>query len=120
MMGRAAYARGGGPLKDLPGNVPVDKKDGPLANVAHRGDFGLTGGYAGGGRTTPSGGVKASYRHKAESHGHTMPGGGFPIEDAKDLSNAKHDVGRASDPAAARRWINKRAGQLGEPKLGED
>lgn len=76
-------------------------------------------GQAHGGRTTPSGGVKASYRHAAEKHGHTMAGGSFPIEDAHDLSNAKHDVGRAKNPAAARAWINKRAKELGEPGLGE-
>ena len=99
--------------------MPGNRKDGPLANLAHRGDFGLTGGYAGGGRTTPSGGVKASYRHKAESEHHTMPGGSFPIQDAEDLRKAKHDVGRAKNPTAARRWINTRARQLGEPKLGE-
>jgi hypothetical protein len=49
-----------------------------------------------------------------------MPGGSFPIEDAEDLRKAKHDVGRASNPATARRWINKRAAELGEPKLGEE
>jgi len=67
---------------------------------------------------TPSGAVKASARHEAEKKGHTMPGGGFPIEDKKDLANAKHDVGRAKNPAAARRWINKRAKELGAPPIG--
>jgi hypothetical protein len=67
---------------------------------------------------TPSGGVKASARHKAEREGHTMKGGSFPIRNASDLANAKHDVGRAKDPAAARRWINRRARELGEPPLG--
>ena len=68
---------------------------------------------------TPSGGVSAGARHKAEAEGDTMPGGKFPIRNKSDLANAKHDVGRASDPAAARAWINKRAGELGAPKLGE-
>jgi hypothetical protein len=67
---------------------------------------------------TPSGAVKASARKEAEKKGDTMPGGGFPIEDKKDLANAKHDVGRAKNPAAARRWINKRAKALGEPPIG--
>lgn len=69
---------------------------------------------------TPSGGVKAGARHKAEAKGHTMPGGSgsFPINSSRDLANAKHDVGRAKDPEAARRWINKRARELGEPGLG--
>jgi hypothetical protein len=48
-----------------------------------------------------------------------MPGGKFPIRNASDLANAKHDVGRASNPAAARAWINKRARELGKPALGE-
>ena len=68
---------------------------------------------------TKSGSVKASSRRASEKRGHTMKGGSFPIENAADLARAKHDVGRAKNPAAARAWINKRAGQLGEPKLGE-
>jgi hypothetical protein len=68
---------------------------------------------------TPSGGVSASGRHKAEEAGETMAGGAFPIRNSRDLANAKHDVGRAKNPTAARRWINKRAKDLGEPGLGE-
>lgn len=68
---------------------------------------------------TPSGSVSAAGRREAQKHGDTMPGGKFPIRNAADLRNAKHDVGRASNPAAARRWINKRAKELGEPGLGE-
>lgn len=49
-----------------------------------------------------------------------MPGGAFPIENAGGLARAKHDVGRAKNPAAARRWINRRAREMGEPGLGED
>ncbi len=67
---------------------------------------------------TPSGSVKASARHKAEDRGETMKGGSFPIRNAADLANAKHDVGRAKNPSAARHWINKRAKELGEPPLG--
>lgn len=48
-----------------------------------------------------------------------MLGGAFPINNAGDLSNAKHDIGRAKNPAAARRWINKRARELGQPGVGE-
>lgn len=67
---------------------------------------------------TPSGGVKASARHKAEARGETMKDGSFPIRNAADLKNAKHDVGRAKNPEAARKWIKKRAHELGEPPLG--
>lgn len=49
-----------------------------------------------------------------------MPGGRFPIRNAHDLSNAKHDFGRANDKPAVRRWIDKRARELGEPPLGGD
>ena len=68
---------------------------------------------------TPSGSVSAEGRLKAQKQGETMKGGSFPIRNASDLSNAKHDVGRAKNPAAARRWIDKRAKELGEPGLGK-
>lgn len=68
---------------------------------------------------TPSGGVTAESRKASEKAGHTMKGGSFPINSAADLARAKHDVGRAKDPAAARSWINKRAKELGEPALGD-
>ena len=75
-----------------------------------------------GGKDVPErakgGGVSAAERRNAEGKGETMPGGKFPIRNASDLANAKHDVGRASDPSAARRWINRRAKELGEPPLG--
>lgn len=41
--------------------------------------------------------------------GHALPDGSFPITDAEDLRNAIADVGRAKDPAAAKRFIVKRA-----------
>ena len=67
---------------------------------------------------TPSGGVSAHARRKAESQGEAMPGGRFPIRNASDLSNAKHDYGRAKDKPAVRAWIDKRAKALGEAPLG--
>ena len=102
-----------GPIEDVAGTHYSGKRAENNATLPEERE-----GHAGGGRTTPSGGVKASYRHKAEAKGHTMKGGSFPIEDAHDLANAKHDVGRAKNPEAARRWINKRAHELGEPPLG--
>jgi len=68
---------------------------------------------------TKSGSVSQAGRDAAEAKGQTMPGGSFPIRNTSDLSNAKHLVGRAKNPEAARRWINKRARELGEPGLGE-
>lgn len=62
--------------------------------------------------------MKASARRAAKKAGHTMANGSFPINNAQDLRNAKHDVGRAKNPAAARAFINKRARALGEPPIG--
>ena len=51
-------------------------------------------------------------RHLAGT-GAALPDGSFPIENAKDLENAIHDVGRASDPGRARAHIEARAHALG-------
>lgn len=67
---------------------------------------------------TASGGVSAAGRRAAQKKGDTMPGGSFPIRNKSDLANAKHDVGRAKNPSAARAWINRRAKQLGAKPLG--
>jgi hypothetical protein len=67
----------------------------------------------------PGGGVTAASREASKKAGHTMKDGSFPINNAADLARAKHDVGRAHDPAAARAWIDKRAKELGEPAIGD-
>lgn len=72
----------------------------------------------GGAFRTPSGSVSAQARRTAESHGEAMPGGRFPIRNASDLSNAKHAFGRVNDKPEVRRWINKRAKELGKPSMG--
>lgn len=51
--------------------------------------------------------------------GGVLTGNSFPINNAGDLAHAKHDIGRAKNPAAARRWVNKRAHELGEPGVGQ-
>lgn len=48
-----------------------------------------------------------------------LPDGSFPIVNQEDLANAKRAVGRAKNPGRARAWINKRAKQMGQPKIGE-
>ena len=51
-----------------------------------------------------------------------MPGTGgkFPIRNLSDLSNAKHDIGRTSEPhGKVVSWINKRAKELGGKKVGQ-
>lgn len=45
--------------------------------------------------------------------GAAMPGGGYPIENKGDLSNAIRAIGRAKNPAATRRHIKNRAAALG-------
>jgi hypothetical protein len=67
---------------------------------------------------TKGGSVSAAGRQAAQRKGQTMPGGGFPIRNKADLENAKQSLGRAKKPAAAKRWINKRAKDLGEPPVG--
>ena len=56
-------------------------------------------------------------REKAAAKGQAMEGGGFPIKNGTDLRNAIRAVGRASDPAAAKAHIKKRAAALGLTKL---
>lgn len=53
-------------------------------------------------------------RKKLAKEGEAMPNGSFPIEDVEDLENAIHLWGRAKDPEAAKKWIIKRAKEMGE------
>lgn len=59
-------------------------------------------------------------RDKAEASGAAMPGGGYPIENEQDLRNAMRAIGRASDPAATKAHIRKRAAALGLTSLLSD
>ena len=52
-------------------------------------------------------------RKKLSASGAAMPGGGFPISNADDLENAIRAIGRAKDPAAAKKHIISRARSLG-------
>ena len=54
----------------------------------------------------------AEERRKAAKKGAALPGGGFPINNATDLRNAIQALGRATNPAAAKRHIIKRARAL--------
>lgn len=51
-------------------------------------------------------------RSALAKRGVAMGDGSFPIRNATDLENAIRDVGRANDPAAAKRHIIKRARAL--------
>lgn len=52
-------------------------------------------------------------RDSAASSGAAMPDGSFPIHNGSDLSNAIHLAGQASNPAAAKSHIKRRASALG-------
>ncbi len=52
-------------------------------------------------------------RDKAAKSGAAMPGGGYPIENKKDLSNAIQAFGRAKNPSAVKAHIKSRAKALG-------
>jgi hypothetical protein len=56
-------------------------------------------------------------RRRMAENGEAMPDGSFPIADEEDLRNAIQAIGRASDPAAARAHIKKRARALGMEAL---
>jgi ATP-dependent Clp endopeptidase proteolytic subunit ClpP len=63
----------------------------------------------------------AEERQRLAKSGEAMPDGSFPIVTTEDLDNAIRAIGRASDPAAAKRHIIKRARALGaESHLPED
>lgn len=51
-------------------------------------------------------------RDELASEGKALPDGSYPIENEQDLRNAIQAIGRAKDPAAARRHIIKRARAL--------
>lgn len=56
-------------------------------------------------------------RQQAADSGAAMPGGGYPIENEKDLRNAIQAIGRAKDPEATRKHIKQRAKALGRTDL---
>lgn len=53
-------------------------------------------------------------RKSMADKGLALPDGSFPIENEKDLENAIHLAGNASDPAKAKAHIKKRAKELGK------
>jgi hypothetical protein len=55
----------------------------------------------------------AAERRELAKRGLAMPDGSFPIRDAGDLANAIKLAGNASNPAAARAFVMKRARALG-------
>lgn len=56
-------------------------------------------------------------RERLAEKGHALPDGSYPIVTREDLENAIQAIGRAKDPAAAKRHIKKRARALGLEEL---
>lgn len=54
-------------------------------------------------------------RNKLAAQQEAMPGGRYPIRNAKDLENAFKDWVRTGRPTDVAAWIHKRAKQLGLP-----
>lgn len=52
--------------------------------------------------------------------GQARPDGSFPIRNRADLARAILALGRAKNPAAAKRWIIRRARELGAVDLLPD
>lgn len=59
-------------------------------------------------------------RKRMAKSGTAMPDGSYPIADVEDLKNAIQAIGRAKNPAAAKRHIKKRASALGHSELIPD
>jgi len=62
----------------------------------------------------------AEQRQRMADRGQAMSGGGYPIANTKDLSNAIQAIGRAKNPDATRRHIIARARALGATSLLPD
>lgn len=56
-------------------------------------------------------------RRELAEKGHALPDGSYPIVTREDLENAIQAIGRAKDPDAAKRHIEKRAKDLGLTEL---
>jgi hypothetical protein len=61
--------------------------------------------------------VSTQERKDLADAGAAMPDGSYPIKTVDDLKNAIQAIGRASDPAAVKKHIKKRAAALGQSAL---
>lgn len=59
-------------------------------------------------------------REQLAKEGKALPDGSFPIRNRSDLDNAIKLAGNASNPARAKRFIKKRARELGETEMIPD
>lgn len=60
---------------------------------------------------------RAKARRKLAKKGHALPDGSFPIPNVAYLKKAKHRIGQAKNPSAAKAHIAKRAKALGRSDL---
>lgn len=56
-------------------------------------------------------------RRELARKGMAMPDGGYPIRNVKDLKNAIQAYGRGTNPPAVKKWIKKRAKELGAEEI---
>ncbi len=59
-------------------------------------------------------------RRNLAAQGKAMPDGSFPIEDESDLKDAIDLVGMGNHPAAAKRFIIRRARDMGKESMLPD
>jgi hypothetical protein len=59
----------------------------------------------------------AEERRQLAKKGLALPDGSYPIRNKRDLARAILAFGRASDPEKVKRWIIKRAKELGGTNL---
>lgn len=59
-------------------------------------------------------------RENLAKKGEALPDGSFPIRNTQDLKDAIKSVGRAKNPERAKRWIKRRARELGKEDLLPD
>ena len=56
-------------------------------------------------------------RRELARRGMAMPDGGYPIRNIEDLKNAIQAYGRGTNPPAVKKWIKKRAKELGAEEI---
>ena len=56
-------------------------------------------------------------RRELARKGMAMPDGGYPIRNIEDLKNAIQAYGRGTNPPAVKKWIKKRAKELGAEEI---
>jgi len=61
--------------------------------------------------------LSAAARHLAAAEGEALPDGSFPVRDLDELHKAIHAVGRSKHPIEVRRYLIRRARDLGATEL---